>query len=132
MAWEFYDYVSASGRNAITDWIAGQPQGTRQRLKARLNALLLDLRTVDRLDRGHGVGQLHGECSGLFELILFVDRIQFRPIGCYGPAKIGEFTLLAGAIEKGKQFTEPNVCRKAHERRSRIHDRRHVCPHSFR
>jgi hypothetical protein len=131
MPWTFFDYVTANGRNAIGDWIGAQPHGTRLRLKARLNALLNELRLVERLDRATGVGQLHGDCNGLFELVLYVDKIQFRPIGCYGPAKRGEFTLLIGAIEKGGKFTEPNVCRRAHERAARIHDKRHVCAHRF-
>jgi hypothetical protein len=131
MPWTFYDYVSAGGRNAITDWIRDQPQGTRQKLKARLNALVNELRLAEKLDRQNGVGQLHGPCAGLYELVLFVDKIQFRPIGCYGPARTGEFTLLVGAIEKDGKFTEPDVCRRAHERAARIRDKRHVCIHTF-
>src|SRR5688572_12990397 len=124
MPWTFYHYVGANGRDAIRDWIDGQPEGTKKRLKAQLNTRLLELRLADKLERANGVGQLRRECAGLFEVILFVDRIQYRPIGCYGPAKTGEFTLLAGAIEKGGKFTEPDICRRAHERRSRIHDKR--------
>jgi hypothetical protein len=131
MPWTFYDYRNASGRNLIKDWVEGLPQGTRHHLKARLNALINELRFVDALDRSNGVGQLHGECAGLFELVLKVDKTQFRPIGCYGPAKTGEFTLLAGAIEKDGKFTEPSICVTARERASRIHDRKHVCLHDF-
>jgi hypothetical protein len=133
MPWTFYHYVAAntSGRDVIVDWIAKQPQGTRARLRAQLNARINELRLVERLDRSVGVGQLHEECSGLYELILKVDKIQYRPIGCYGPAKQGEFTLLTGAIEQGDKFTEPDVCRRAHERASRISDPRYVCLHRF-
>jgi hypothetical protein len=131
MPWTFYDYVTGSGRNAIRDWVAGQPQGTRQRLKARLAALINELRLVDKLERANGVGQLRGDCSGLYELIVFVDKIQFRPIGCYGPGQTGEFTLLIGAVEKGGKFTDQDVCRRAHERAARIRDKRHVCIHTF-
>lgn len=131
MAWSFYCYVSDNGRNAIRDWIAEQPQGTRVRLKAKLNALLNELRLAERLDRSNGVGQLHGPCAGLYELIIYVDKIQYRPIGCYGPAKNGEFTLLAGAIEKGGKFTERDICGRAHDQARRIHDKRHVAPYTF-
>jgi hypothetical protein len=131
MPWKFYEYVGGNGRSAVMDWIDGQPQGTRKRLKARLHLLLNELRLAERLDRSNGVGQLRHECAGLYELILFVDRIQFRPIGCYGPAPTGEFTLLAGAIEKGRRFTEPGICRTAHERRQRINDPRHVRQYRF-
>ena len=131
MAWAFYHYVGANGRDAIKDWIDAQPAGTRKRLKAQLNTRLNELRLADRLERANGVGQLRRECAGLYELILRVDKIQYRPIGCYGPAKNGEFTLLAGAIEKDGKFTEPDICRRAHERAGRIRDKRHVCLHSY-
>lgn len=131
MPWTFHDYVTDNGRNAIRDWIDGQPHGTRARLKAKLNARINELRLVERLDRSCGVGQLRRDCAGLYELILLVDKVQFRPIGCYGPGKSREFTLLIGAIEKDRQFTEPDVCRRAHERAARIHDERHVCLHRF-
>lgn len=131
--WTFWDCLSESKRNVIREWIAGQPQGTRQHLKAALNVLLMELEQVDGpFDRACGVGQLHGPCKGLHELILKVDKIQFRVIGCYGPAQRGEFSLLAGAIEKDRVFTEPRICRTAQDRRVRIMgDRRFIVEHDY-
>ena len=133
MPWTFWDCLSESKRNVIREWIADQPQGTRQRLKAALNVRLLELEQVEGpFDRSRGVGQLHGPCKGLHELILKVDKIQFRVIGCYGPAPRGEFTLLAGVAEKDRQFTDSSVCRTAHDRRERIlGDRRFIVEHDY-
>jgi len=128
--WIFLDFITANGRNVITDWIDSQPAGTRQKLKSALNTLLTILEKREDLDRP-SVGQLRGQpCKGLFELVLFVDKIQFRPIGCYGPAN-NEFTLLAGAAKKGGNFIPPGVCVTAQTRRQLITQRSHVREHRF-
>lgn len=131
--WTFWDCLTESGRNVIRDWIAGLPQGTKQQVKARLTALLLELEQVEGpFDRARGVGQLRGDpCKGLYEILLRVDRTQFRVIGCYGPQLRGEFTLLMGAVEKGNRFTNPEVCRIGQERRTRIQDRRFIIEHAY-
>lgn len=113
----------------IADWIGSQPPGTRQRLKSALNTLLMVLETRDELDRP-AVGQLHGKCRGLYELVLFVDKIQFRPIGCYGP-RPGEFTLLAGATEKGSQLFPENICATAQARRLQVRFQGRTDDHYF-
>lgn len=128
--WTFKDYVTANGRNAITDWIDSQPAGTSKRLKSALNTLLLILEGQERLERP-SVGQLRGKpCRGLFELILLVDKIQFRPIGCYGP-KDDEFTLLAGATENGKKLIPASICDTANTRKQDIKRKERVCDHQF-
>lgn len=131
--WTFWDCLSDSRRNVIREWIAGQPSGVGPRLKAALNALLLELEQVrGPFDRSHGVGQLRGDtCKGLFELLLKVDRTQFRVIGCYGPRPRGEFTLLLGAVEKGNRFTNSEVCRTGQQRRAKIQDRRFIVEHHY-
>ena len=132
MTWTFYDYLGPSGRNAIRDWIENQPAGTRQRLKARLNTLVAELQNVlePQFDRRHNVGQLRGPCAGLYELTLKIDRIQFRPIGVYGPEQ-HEFTLLAGAEERDGQLRPDGVCETAHERSGHIRERNRICLHRF-
>jgi len=128
--WTFNDYITGSDRNVITDWINSQPAGTSQRLKSALNTLLMLLEGQQVLERP-SVGQLRGkQCRGLFELVLFVDNIQFRPIGCYGPTA-REFTLLAGAIEKGRKLIPVDICDTANRRKADIAQRRHVRVHRF-
>ena len=132
--WQFFDCLSESRqRNLIREWVNDQPQGTRQRLKAALNVRLMELEQVEGpFDRAHGVGQLRGEpCKGLYEIILKVDKIQFRVISCYGPKPQGEFTLLMGTTEKGGRFTDQNVCPISHQRRIRSQDRRFITEHTY-
>jgi hypothetical protein len=127
--WSFLNFVNEHGRNAIADWIAAQPSGTRQRLKSRLNTVLMNLEIREALDRPL-VGQLHGGCKGLYELVLYVDKIAFRPIGCFGP-EANEFTLLVGAEERGGKLVPSTICDTAQTRRKLISQRRHVCAHRF-
>lgn len=128
--WTFLDFVAVTGRNAIEDWIASQPSGTRQRLKSKLNTVLQHLEIRQALDRPM-VGQLRGEpCKGLFEVVLYVDKIAFRPIGCFGPGS-NEFTLLAGAEERGGKLAPSDICATAHSRKALIGKRKHVTAHRF-
>ncbi len=61
------------------------------------------------------VGQLrHGDCKGLFEIVLFADKVQHRPIGYFSGKK--EFTFVAFAVEKGNKFEPPNICKTAKAR----------------
>lgn len=128
--WRFLNFRSEFGRNLIRDWIDGLPNGTRQRVKARLNALVTELELKETLDRPY-VGQLRGApCKGLYELIMKIDKTEFRVLGCYGP-KPDEFTLLLGTSEKGNKFTNENACDTAQDRGRSIHDSRRVCEHSL-
>lgn len=56
-----------------------------------------------------------------FEIRIFADRVQQRPIGYFGPNS-GEFTVLLWAIEKGGGFVPKEWHRKADHRREAIED----------
>jgi hypothetical protein len=130
--WTFCDFRTGT-RNLVRDWLSGLPQGVGVRVKAALNALLLELELVSGpFDRQHGVGQLRGvQCKGLYELILKVANTQFRVIGFYGPA-LQEFTLLCGAVEKDGVLDPPTTCMIAQQRRSLASkDRRFVRVHEY-
>jgi hypothetical protein len=127
MAWTFFEYVGASGRGVVRDWIGRMPNGTRQRVEAQLDALVgeLELLDCDAFDRPHGVGQLRHDCAGFFELILKVDRVQYRPIGYYGPAR-REFTLLGMSAERGNVLVDDHDCSKVRGRHATIINRSHI------
>jgi len=57
------------------------------------------------------VGQLHGQCKGLFEIILEADNVQHRPIGYFSAKE--EFTFLLFATEKDDEFRPKNTCKLA-------------------
>jgi len=129
LEWTFFEFVSSTGRRAVRDWIGTFPKGTRARVKASVDALVSELQLLpnDQFERENGVGQLRHDCSGLFELVMKVEKIQVRPIGFYGPGR-REFTLLAGAVEKGNDFEPRTVCETANERKRLVaSDRRFIC-----
>jgi hypothetical protein len=126
--WRFLDYVSGD-TNPIHDWLHQQGPD----VWARVNALIRNLEIRPQLERPD-VGLLRKppcKGEGLIELILKINRVQYRPIGWYGPHK-GAITLLAGAIEKGGKFEPRNVEHTAIRRKQAIiADRRHVKDHDF-
>src|SRR5262245_44111323 len=114
--WRFYDFCS-DGENEILKW--SDAQGPK--LKMRLNALIRSLETLDRpLARADNVGLLRksGPCHGehLIELIMTVNRIEYRPIGWLGPED-REITLLIGATEKDDDFVPRGACVTAKNRK---------------
>lgn len=102
--WTFYDFRNERNENEIRRWT----NGPGRTAKARLNALVRNLSVVDRpFMREDKVGLLrkdgpgHGE--NLIELIITIGRVEFRPIGWYGP-DIRTVTLLVGATERDGKF----------------------------
>ena len=128
--WTFLDFVDGQ-RNGIQEWIEGLNRGVRKAVKAELNARLPLLAKCSKLDRPD-TGQLRGKkYAGLFEIVMKVGGVQYRPLWCYGPQR-GEVTLLTGAIEKGGRM--PNAdCDRALRRMGIVHsgDRRYVCEHDY-
>jgi hypothetical protein len=127
MMWKFFEYVGSNGRGIMRDSYRKLPHGTSQRVEAAVDALVEELERLDceAFDRSHGVGQLRHKCSGFFELILKVDKAQYRPMGYYGPGK-REFTLLGMSIEKGGVLVDDSDCSKVKERHSLIINRSHI------
>jgi hypothetical protein len=62
---------------------------------------------------------LHGECAGLGEMRIKLDRVQWRPIGFFGPAR-SEFTILLIAKEKGGRFAPRDACSIAQKRKVEV------------
>jgi hypothetical protein len=117
--WRFLDFKTDS-QNEIRKWAIEEGPA----LRARLNALIRHLETLDRnLVRADNVGQLRkpGPCHGhgFIELIITIGRNQYRPIGWYGP-NTGDITLLVGAKEKGHDFEPRNACVQAVNRKNLV------------
>jgi hypothetical protein len=127
MAWTFLEYVGANGRGVIRDWFNTLPHGTRQRVAVAVDTLVeeLEILDCDAFDRSHGVGQLRHQCADYFELIVRVDKVQYRPIGYYGPDR-REFTLLGMSTEKGGVLVNDRDCAKVKQRRATIINRSNI------
>ena len=101
MPFLLYDYLAADGRNPIKEWIDALQARERGKLNQKLDLLRMNgealiPNTLSPTDeRGILKIRVHG-------------KVQLRPLLCRGPASPGsEFTLLAGAIEKG-DLLKPN------------------------
>ncbi len=114
--WSFLDYISVNGENKVSTWLKSIP------FKASVDfeAMLDQLKVKERLERPE-VGILKGNCKGLLEFRFKVDKVQYRPLFCYGPdTKNREVTILIGATKKNKRFIPPSACKTAIKRAGEI------------
>jgi hypothetical protein len=131
--WRFYDFCPEPRKNVILEWSTAQGPV----FKTRLNALIRHLETLDRAFTRHdniGLLRKDGPCKreDLIELILTVGRVEYRPIGWYGPG-VREITLLVGATEKGHDFLPRGACTTAVNRKHLVMtSRSYISEHDFR
>lgn len=124
--WRFRHLADGNGRSAIQPEIDSRGVA----FKAALNTWLRHLETIRNLGRPY-VAKLQGECDGLLEIILTVDRIQYRPLACYGPNR-GDITILFIAEEHGNRFVPLDACGIALRRKALIDaDHTRVVDHRY-
>jgi len=124
--WCFLDYVDDDGENQIKPWLDSLPKAA----KVKINAVLRRLEVRELLGEPE-MKQLKGACDGLLEVRVRDSRVQYRPLGCYGPGN-HEVTLLIGAVEKGNKFEPRTACAIALTRKYAIQGGEHVRDHDFR
>jgi hypothetical protein len=114
--WKLRSFTRPDGTPIVKKWLKGATSELKAAFYLRMNALIkLPADGWDRPD----VGQLrHGACKGLFEIVLYANKIRHRPIGYFSGKQ--EFTFLAFAEERGNTFDPPNICETAQERKSLI------------
>jgi hypothetical protein len=124
VCWTFFDYLDGGGGSVIAAWLHSLPI----KAQAKIDSRLLTMARMQDWPEGW-VSSYQGYVS-ILELRIIHASIQYRPLGCYGP-RARQFTLLAGAIEKGDRIST-SVLRSAVERRDIIlGDRQRVCEHQF-
>ena len=110
--WTLKSYTRPDGKTIAAEWYGQQDAAVQAAFITRMK--FLRQQPEDKWDRPE-VGQLrHGSCKGLYEIVLKVNGVQHRPIG-YFSGKM-EFTIVAFATERDRQFDPPNVCDTAQER----------------
>jgi hypothetical protein len=118
-------FISDGGVNIIDAWLAGLPIGARAKMD-RYFAYLATLKFWGPPDCKKLKGYDH-----IFEIRIKWNKIQYRPLGCYGPEG-GDFTLLIGAIEKSTGVFEPRRAPEiAQERCKLIHSNRRYVDEYF-
>jgi hypothetical protein len=117
--WKFKDFVLQPGATlgVVESWIDGLPVKKDQ---AKIEAFIRRLEVIKNWPTNL-VFPLTGY-KKIYELKI-KGRIQYRPLGCYGP-KPGEFTLLMGAEEKNHKFEPKSAPDMAVERQRLIQDQR--------
>ena len=126
--WTFLDYVDGNGNNRISGWLRLIPVEAR----VEFEALLGVLRGKTLLTRPQTAYLKGKRFKGLYEFRFKSNKVQYRPLFCYGPdAKAREVTILVGATKKNNRFIPPSVCGTAMNRASEIwaEDRKRVVRH---
>jgi hypothetical protein len=121
--WQFLDFVDDRNRNTIRAWLEGIPD----RAELRIEATLRRVRDAPTLQRPE-VGSMVGDCKGLLELRVQCERVQYRPLMCYGPGQ-REVTILLGATEQNRKIYPPGSCAQALKLKERIGEAGRTEPH---
>jgi len=108
--WIFKVFVL--GNNNYTEWEQSLPARGRAKIglfiRRLANIKLWPPKLVFPIAvRGH---------SKIRELRIKGDKVQYRPLGCFGPNR-GEFILLYGAYEKDDVFIPKDAPERADDRR---------------
>lgn len=122
--WTIRHYVSGSGSYPFRDWYEALDEEVQAAFDARLRSLRQQPRNGWIMPHFR---LLHGPCAGLGELRFKARRVQYRPLGFFGPGP-NEFTLLIGATENGGALRPKNVCAVASRYVSEL--RRNQAAHS--
>jgi hypothetical protein len=122
--WTFYDFQDRRGVNTFRQWLDTLPANAR----AKINARLLFMRAIHVWPEQY-ISALKG-WPGLVELRIVCAGTQYRPLGFYGPGPRREFTLLLGAVEKGRL---PKRVLEAADgnRKIALADATRICEHEF-
>lgn len=97
--WTFLEFVTTGNRGVITEWYGGLAAEAQQDFDDLLRYLAV---TPYRLWERPKYATISG-FAGLGKLRFKANKIQYRPIGFFGPAT-GQFTLLIGAEERGNKW----------------------------
>lgn len=116
--WTFRCYINSQGHDEVDEFFSPK---SRKRAKAKLieRVMALQMQPSQNWSAGGRAKTLSGECQGLVEIRFLADRIQYRPVGFFGPSD-KEFTILVCAIEKGNQFVPKDVCSIAQRRKIEV------------
>ncbi len=111
--WTFKVFISSRGEDVFKKWLNTLSVKARAKIKTRIKYL-----EIEKTWKKQYFKKLSGY-TDLYEIRIVFNNIQYRPIGCYGP-KDGEFTILIGAIKKGRKFKPKDALNTANERRNLI------------
>src|SRR3954471_10651433 len=97
--WSFVDYVEASGRNPIAEWLADD---VPPEARTAINGRFLQMRGMARWP-DKWVSDYVGYPK-ILEARISWNNVQYRPLFMYSTTVRHQVVLLAGAIEKGRKL----------------------------
>jgi hypothetical protein len=126
--WQFRDYQRPTAQegvvvNEILLWTLGLPV----KAQAKMDTRILTLQGIAVWPPAY-VSSYSGY-PDIFELRIGCGGVQYRPLGCFGPAH-RVFTLLIGAVEKGGKIPRGTL-ESAVDRRKRVLKGWPTCEHEF-
>lgn len=117
--WAFKHYVASNGTTPFKNWYDGLSDSAQAKLDSKMEYLAQQPRNGWCLP---DFRVLHSPCKGLSEIRFKDNRVQYRPLGFFGPGA-SEFTLLAGATEKGGSLKPRGICDTA------LQYKENICTH---
>ncbi|MCH8842553.1 MAG: hypothetical protein IID61_06190 [SAR324 cluster bacterium] len=121
------DYLDRRGRNLVRAWLMEElSEAGRFKLEQRMKTMA----AIERTEWPPWASPLVG-FKGILELKLKHERVQYRPLFCYGPNQ-RQLTFLFGAKEIGDAFSPGDAPHRALTRKSEIErNREQVERHAF-
>ena len=102
--WTFQEYINQDGEAPFSAWLSEQEENAQAAIDQRI---LLMMALARQQWSAKWIKPYVGH-EKLFELRITCNKIQYRPLGCYGPGN-QEFTIVAGAIEKNWKIPKSTI-----------------------
>ena len=109
------EFVAGSGRGVMSEWYEYLPLEAQRTFEDRLNYLA-------NSPMSSWVRPMYAPAkkgSGLGKIRFKADRIEYRPLGFFGPGG-QQFTLLIGAQERDRKLIPRDAVKQAMRRRDLI------------
>lgn len=107
-------------------WMMQQPEGAQ----AAIDTRILIMKGLDKLQWSQKWVSSYSGYAKLFELRIPYNKVQYRPLGCYGPDQ-REFTILIGAIERNSRIPQATLQVAMSRMQLVLNDRRWVREYNF-
>lgn len=118
------EFVTGEGQTPFSAWLRGQGEDVQAEIDTRILVMRGMPMWPPKWVRAYKT------YDKLLELRIPFKRVQYRPLGCYGPAR-REFTLLSGAIEKDGKIPKAILQSAMDRMKLALEDRRWVREYQF-
>lgn len=118
--WNIKCYVASNGSSQVQSAYDSGSAALKAELEVELE--YLKIRGREEWRRPHAAKLTKcDDFRDFYEIRMYSDRVQQRPIGYFGPGA-NDFTILLWATEKGGKLYPENWCKKANRLRKEIRD----------